>query len=132
MNMLRSKTELLFVFLVVHLGYWFYGDAMVPDVDESQVESWKVDRRFSPSYDSFSVIMKPTFRCFFEWCRHKFYASYLSVEHSFRSCSCKCNRAGYTSFLPSIHRCINASEAARFAGNLMRRSFFSKTRAPTS
>jgi len=116
MNMLRSKTELLFVFLVVHLEYWFYGDAIVNDVDESQVESWKVERRFSPSYDRFSVNMKPDGICQHEWCRDKFRASFLGVD-GFRSCRCKCNGAGgYTSFLPSIHRCINASEAARFAG----------------
>ena len=134
MNMLRSKTELLFLFLVVALGNWFYGDAVVPDVDESKIESWKVERRFSPSYDSFTVNMKPkpTFICYDQWCRKEFHASFLERDARHRSCSCKCNLAGYTSFLPSIRRCINASEAARFAGNLMRRSFFRKTGARTS
>lgn len=114
MNMLRSKTELLFLFLVVALGNWFYGDAVVRDVDESEVESWKVERRFSPSYDRFSVNMKPPFPCQHEWCKVNFRASFLGVD-GFRSCRCKCNVAGYT-FLPSIRRCINASEADRFAG----------------
>ena len=119
MNVLQSKTELLFLFLVVHLGNWSYGQ--VPDVVESQVKSWEVERR-SSSTDFFTVYMKPTFRCFAEWCAHRFNATFFHTrDYSYCSCTCSLPES---SFLPSMRRCINARMAARFAGNLVRRSFF--------
>lgn len=113
MNMLRSKTELLFLFLVVHLGNWSYGS--VPEVVESQVKSWEVERR-SSSTDLFTVNMKPTFRCLAEWCLHRFNATYFYTR-DFSYCSCTCGVHEFASFLPSMRRCINARMAARLAGN---------------
>lgn len=120
MNMLRSKTELLFLFLVVHLGNWFYGS--VSDVVESQVKSWEVDRR-SSSFDFFTVHMKPTLKCRARWCNDRFNANYY-YSWNYSYCQCTCSVPKFASFLPSMRRCIDASMAARFAGNLARRSFF--------
>lgn len=122
MNMLGSKTELLFLFLVVQLGNWSYGAVRVSDVVESQVKSWKVERR-SSSTDFFTVYMKPTFRCLAEWCAHRFNATYYYTR-DYSYCQCTCNVPEFASFLPSMRRCINTRMAARFAGNLVRRSFF--------
>ena len=120
MNMLRSKTELLFLFFVVHLGNWFYGS--VSDVVESQVKSWEVERR-SSSTDFFTVYMKPTLDCRASWCKDRFNAIfYYSWDYSY--CQCTCSVPEFASFLLSMRRCINANMAARFAGNLARRSFF--------
>ena len=132
--MLRSRPELLSLFLVVHLGNWFYGDASVSDVVESQVKSWEVERR-SSSIDYFTVNMKPTFRCLAEWCGHRFNAAYghkVGVNYGYCRCACeKPDSPGFPSFLPSMRRCINASMAASFAGNLVRRSFSITTRVDT-
>ena len=120
--MLRSRPELLSLFLVVHLGNWFYGDANEHDFVESRVKSWKVERTSSP--DFFTVNMKPTFRCLTEWCPSPFNAAYnFKVDGNYSYCGCICRKTGFTSFLPSMHRCINASMAASFAGNLVRRLF---------
>lgn len=121
--MLRSKTELLFLFLVVQLGNWSYGYVHLPEVVESQVKSWEVERR-SSSTDFFTVNMKPTFNCLFEWCLYRFNATYdySAVDYSY--CSCTCSEHDFTSFLPSMRSCINARMAARFGGNLVMRSFF--------
>ncbi|XP_015762327.1 PREDICTED: uncharacterized protein LOC107341426 [Acropora digitifera] len=113
MNMLRSKTELLVLFLVVQLGNWSYG--FVSDVVESQVKSWKVERR-SSSIDFFTVYMKPTFRCLFEWCQHRFNATYDSNAGNYSYCSCTCREHDFASFLPSMRSCINARMAKGFAG----------------
>lgn len=132
--MLRSKPELWFLFLVLHLGNWVFRNTsgFVPDVVESEVESWVVERRSSPLYDVFTVNMKPAFQCYHEWCLLKFKAfpHAISMDGN-RTCRCECTRnGGFASFLPSLGKCINARMAASFAGNLLRRSFSSTTLGP--
>ena len=129
MNMLRSKRGLLFLFLVLHQANCCNGNAYVPlpsELVESQVESWVVKR--GSSADLFTVNMKPTFACVYQWCRYRFNARYDSVGVNDSHCTCHCDKRGFSSFLPSVRKCINASMAASFAGNLARRSFSSTAR----
>lgn len=134
--MLLSKPELLFLFLVLHLGNWFFRNASgsVRDVVQSEVKSWVVERRPPLENDGFTINMKPNFRCFHEWCVHKFKAHPQAIPmEGNRTCRCECSRngrGGFASFLPSMRRCISASMAASFAGNLVRRSFPSTVIGP--
>ena len=131
MNMLRSKPGLLLLFLVLHLANCCNGNAYVHlphELVESQVESWVVERRSSQhmhnmATDWFTLNMKPTFKCVYQWCQFRFNAHYQSVDDNRTHCTCRCDKPGFSSFLPSVRKCINASMAASFAGNLVRRSF---------
>ncbi|XP_044182948.1 uncharacterized protein LOC122963539 isoform X2 [Acropora millepora] len=124
MNMLRSKPGLLFLFLVLHLANCCNGNSYVPlprELVESQLESWVVERRSSQhmhmATDWFTLNMKPTFQCLHEWCQYRFNARYHSGGVNDSHCTCYCNkRGGFSSFLPSVRKCINASMAASFAG----------------
>lgn len=133
MNMLRSKPGLLFLFLVLHQANCCNGNAYVPlprELVESQVESWVVERRSSQhmATDWFTLNMKPTFQCLHEWCQFRFNARISTVGANRSHCTCYCDKRGFSSFLPSVRKCINASMAASFAGNLARRSFSSTAR----
>ena len=133
--MLRSKPGLLFLFLVLHLANCCNGNSYVPlprELVESQLESWVVERRSSQhmhmATDLFTLNMKPTFQCLHEWCQYRFNARYHSGGVNDGHCTCYCNKRGFSSFLPSVRKCINASMAASFAGNLARRSVSSTAR----
>ena len=133
--MLRSKPGLLFLFLVLHLANCCNGNSYVPlprELVESQLESWVVERRSSQhmhmATDWFTLNMKPTFKCVYQWCRFRFNAHYHSVGVNDSHCTCYCDKRGFSSFLPSVRKCINASMAASFAGNLARRSVSSTAR----
>ena len=131
MNMLRSKPGLLFLFLVLHQTNCCNGnaDASLRKLVESQVESWVVKRGSSViATDLFTVNMKPTFECVYQWCQFRFNARYHSVHVNHSHCTCYCDKRDFSSFLPSVRKCINASMAASFAGNLARRSFSSTAR----
>ena len=120
--MLRSKPGLLFLFLVLHQANCCNGNAYVlaHELVESQVESWVVKRGSSRmATDLFTVNMKPTFECVYQWCQFRFNAHYHSVSDNHSHCTCYCDkRGGFSSFLPSVRKCINASMAASFAGKI--------------
>ena len=114
--MLRLKPRLfLLLFLLLCYEKNLVGCA-VPEFFESEVERWVVERR-SSSPDSFTLYMKPSYSCVYEWCQFKFNAQFSAVVGNYIACTCTCINPGFPSFLPSMRRCINASVAASFAGN---------------
>ena len=104
----KFLTLLLLIFLCVHQT-----SPHVPDVDESKVESWVVERRSDMS-DLFTVSMKSGSRCYHEW-SGKFSANYLSLVGNYESCTYYCDPK-FPTFLPSLQTCINATLAASIGG----------------
>ena len=113
----KSKDNLQFFLFLFFFLARLTNPSTVPDVDESQVKSWVVERR-SSNVDLFAVNMKSNHTCYHEWCRFKFFAVYRSISNNKRYCSCTCQTA-YPSFSPSMRRCIDASLAASFGGKFI-------------
>lgn len=96
--------------------------ALTGFVDETEVESFVIERKISYSYEYFTVNMKPNHSCtndHYNWC--------ISVQATIvaQACSCKCWPPGYV-FIAPAKKCIGPLEAKAFGGKEAKRQPRSK------
>lgn len=92
----------------------------MPNIDESKVKSFVVERRSTAPYDYFIVNMKTNHTCtegsVFDWC--KLFQGYQGTSKENKSsCSCRCLPPFYA-IIPPMQTCINVTRAALFGGKL--------------
>lgn len=94
-------------------------------VNETEVESFVIERKSSYNYEYFTVNMKPNHSCTngqlqFSWC-----ISVRARQIADQACSCECWPPGYV-FIAPAKMCIDSQEAKAFGGKEAKRQPRSK------
>lgn len=106
---MKSKPE----FLLLLFFFLFHKASPVRDVVLSEVESWIVERRAN-DVDLFTMHMKTSRQCLYQWCEFKFSANYKAVVGNYVACICTCSQPALPTFIPSMQTCVNSTLAANF------------------
>ena len=118
-NIMTSKAKFFLSLVCIH----FSGTNLtMPNIDESKVKSFVVERRRASPYDYFTVNMKTNHTCtegsaassVDVWCG-LFRGDQGTSNGDKSSCSCSCIHPFYA-IIPPMQTCINFTRAALFGG----------------
>ena len=114
-KIMTSKAKFFLSLVCIH----FSGtNLMMPNIDETKVKSFVVERKINDPHDHFTVNMKTNHTCtegsVYYWCR--LFQGYQDTSKGNKSsCSCKCFPPFYA-IIPPMQTCINVTRAALFGG----------------